>query len=166
MDAPMTKAKLLEVLQTNRAELEALLAEIPRDRLSEPKAIDDWAIKDHLAHLTYHEAWYADRIDEALHGIAYKPTPIDAMTYEERNPIVYERHKADPLNQVLTAWEAAHAKLMQAVAAQSEEFLTTPQVFEGAPGPMIVWQMLRGDVYDHYQEHIMWIRGWWQKQKG
>lgn len=165
MDAPMTKAKLLELLQTNRAELDALIAEIPVERLSEPNVIDGWAIKDHLTHLTYYEAWLADRIAEVLQGISYKPTAMDAMTYQERNPIVYEQHRNDSTDQVLAAWKAAHAKLMQGVTAQSEEFLTTPQVFEGAPGPMLVWQMLEGDVYGHYQEHIGWIRGWWAKQK-
>jgi hypothetical protein len=38
--------------------------------------------------------------------------------------------------------------------------LTTPQHFEGAPGPVLIWQMLRGDVYDHYPQHIPAIRQW------
>lgn len=164
MDAPMNKAKLLELLAASRAAWEAALAPIPPDRLGEPKAIDNWAIKDHIAHLTNYEGWFADRIDEMLHGIHYTPVPMDAMPFEERNQVVYELHRNDPLEAVLAASKAAHEKLMKGVAAQTEEFLTQPQTFEGAPGPMIVWEMLRGDVYEHYDEHAAWIRAWWAAQ--
>jgi len=65
---------------------------------------------------------------------------------------------------VLAESRAAHEKLMQGVAAQSEAFLIQPQTFEGAPGPSLVWQMLEGDVYGHYPDHIGWIKQWWATQ--
>jgi hypothetical protein len=38
--------------------------------------------------------------------------------------------------------------------------LIEPQRFEGAPGPVTIWQMLRGDVYEHYGEHALTIKHW------
>jgi Protein of unknown function (DUF1706) len=166
MDEEMNKAKLLEILRTTRAEWDSALTAIPKELLSKPNTLDAWAIKDHITHLTNYEGWFADRIDEALHGIVYHPVAMDAMPFEERNKVVYEMHRNDPLDEVLAKSKAAHEKLLKGVEAQSDDFLLKPQMFEGVPHPMIIWEMLRGDVYGHYAEHIDWIKNWWAEQEG
>lgn len=156
----MTKAKLLELLCSKRAEWDAVIAQVPQERMTEPGAAGDWSVKDIVAHLTYHERWYADRMHEVLRGEAYKPAELDMMHWEQRNPIIYERYKDQPLEVVLSDSRQAFDRLIEGVQAHSEAFLTEPQTFEGAPGPVIIWQMLRGDVYEHYGQHIPSVTEW------
>lgn len=164
MTEEMTKAKLLDLLRTARAEWDALLAQIPPDTMTQPGVAGHWSVKDNIAHMTHFERWYADRIDEALHGVRYTPTPLDMMPVEEQNVVIYDQHRDQPLAEVLAESRATHEKLMQGVAAQSEAFLIQPQTFEGAPGPSLVWQMLEGDVYGHSPDHIGSIKQWWATQ--
>src|SRR5262249_24745778 len=112
MDELMTKAELLNLLQKSWTEWETLLDEFPPDQMTLPGAACEWSVKDNIAHLTHYTRCYADRIDEALHGIHYTPTPMDMLPYEERNDIIYEQHRSQPLAEVLAEARAAHEKLM------------------------------------------------------
>ncbi len=160
MTEEMTKAKLLDLLRTARAEWDALLAQIPPDKMTQPGVAGPWSVKDNIAHMTHFERWYADRIEEALQGVRYSPTSFDRLSVEEQNGVIYAQHRDQPLADVLAESHAAHAKLMQGVAAQSEAFLIHAQAFEGVPGPSRVWQRLEGDVYGHYPDHMGSIRQW------
>ena len=101
MDEPMTKAKLLDLLRSKRAEWDAVIAEVPKDRMTEPGAAGHWSVKDVIAHLAYHERWYADRLHEQLRGETYTPNELDAMHWEQRNPIIYEQNRNRVLEDVL-----------------------------------------------------------------
>lgn len=160
VDEQMTKAKLLKTLRSRRAEWDATLAEVPESWMTERGVAGEWSVKDIIAHLTYYERWYADRLHEQLRGEYYTPTEIDAMHYDERNEHIYQQNRDRPLDDVLAESRLVFQRLIEGVAGHSEAFLTEPQEIEGAPGPVIVWQMLRGDVYDHYAQHIPSIREW------
>lgn len=155
----MTKSRLLDLLRTRRAAWDAALAQVPAVRRTEPGVAGEWSVKDLINHLTYYERWYADRLHEQLQGEAYRPNELDMMG-EARNDVVFARDRHKPLAEVQAASAQAFARLIAGVEAQSEAFLTEPQQFESAPGPVRIWQMLRGDVYDHYPQHIAMIQNW------
>jgi uncharacterized protein (TIGR03083 family) len=159
MDEPMTKSRLLEILQAKRAELDALLAQVPRERMAIPGAAGHWSVKDIIAHLTYYERWLADRLHEQLRGESYTPTELDFMG-DARNDVFYEQARDKPLDQVLADSRQAFQDLLTGVDAHNQAFLIEPQQFEGAPAPMIVWHLLRGDVYEHYAMHMPSIEQW------
>jgi hypothetical protein len=154
MDEHMTKAKLLDTLRERRAAWDDLLARIPAERMTEPGVAGEWSGKDVVAHLTYHERWYASRLHEQLRGETYVPAELDRLPFDERNERIYQQQRDRPLAELLTESRQAFQDLLAGVAAHTEEFLITPQHFEGAPGPVIIWQMLRGDVYEHYGQHL------------
>lgn len=160
MDDQMTKTKLLETLRSKRAEWDALLAEIPVAEMAEPGVAGEWAVKDIIAHLSYHERWYADRLHEQLRGEVYTPTETDRMHFDQRNDLVFQQNRDRSAADVLAESRQAFERLVEGVQANSEEFLIEPQHFEGAPGPVAVWQMVRGDVYEHYGLHIPSIKSW------
>ena len=112
-----------------------------------------------IAHLTYYERWFADRLHEQLRGERYVPTQLDFMG-EARNDLIFEQQRERPLAEVLADSRATFQRLVAGIEAHSEAFLLTPQQFEGAPGSVLIWQMLRGDVYDHYPQHMPAIRSW------
>lgn len=160
MMEPMSKARLLEILHAKRAEYDEAVAGVPMAHMAEPGAAGHWSIKDIVAHLTYYERWMADRMHEQLRGETYEPTPLDMMHWDQRNDLVYEGIKDKPLADVLADSQDAFIRLIESVAAHSEAFLLEPQQFSGLPQPILVWNMLRSEVYDHYGQHIPDIRAW------
>ena len=160
MDDNMTKAQLLENLQSKRAEWDAVLAEVPPDRMAEPGVAGEWSVKDIVAHLTYHERWFADRLQERLRGETYVPNELDTMEFDRRNDLIYRQNRDRSIEDVLSESRQTFQRLLEGVQAHSEEFLTQPQQLEGVPVPLTIWKMLRGDVYEHYGLHIPSIREW------
>ena len=156
----MTKAGLIDTLRTRRAEWDAALAQVPEDRMTQPGAAGRWSVKDIITHITSYERWMADRMHEVLRGETYVPTELDQLHYEPRYDRIYEIERDRPLEEVLAESRQVFPRLMAAVQAHTEEFLIQPQQFEGAPQPIVVWQMLRSEVYDHYGEHIPSILAW------
>lgn len=161
METQMTKPRLLETLRTKRAEWDAAVSEVPPNRLTEPGVAGHWSVKDIVSHLTYYERWMADRIHEQLRGENFIPTEIDMIpSIDARNNRIYEQTKDLPLETVLADSRQTFQRLIEGVEAHTEAFLTEPQQFEGAPEPIIVWKMLRSEVYNHYALHIPSIKAW------
>ena len=160
MDDQMTKAELLATLRSRRAEWDAVLAAVPVDQMDEPGVAGEWSVKDFVVHITYHERWFADRLHESLRGEVYVPTEMDSMDFDERNDRIFRQNRDRPAADVLAESREAFRRLIAGVDAHSEEFLIEPQQFQGVPVPVTIWKMLRGDIYEHYGEHIASIRSW------
>jgi enamine deaminase RidA (YjgF/YER057c/UK114 family) len=160
MDEEMNKAKLIEILQTKRAEWDATIAEVPTNAITEPGVAGHWSVKDIIAHMNQYEGWMAERMQEVLRGEVYTPVELHWMPFEERNQILYEQNRHRPAEDVLAESQAGFRKLMDGVQNHSESFLMEPQTFEGTPEPVIVWKLLRSEVYEHYDEHIPSIKNW------
>lgn len=161
METKMTKAKLLETLRAKRAEWDAAVAEVPADKMTEPGVAGHWSVKNIVSHLTYYERWMADRIHEQLRGENFVPTEIDMIgSIDARNDAIYQRAKDLPVETVMADSQQTFQRLIEGVEAHNEAFLIEPQQFEGAPEPIIVWKMLRSEVYNHYGLHIPSIKAW------
>ncbi len=160
MSEKMTKPKLIAELRTSRAEWEALMQEVGEARMTLPGVAGDWSVKDIIAHLTSYVRWYAHATEAALNNA---PPPVDGtegLDFEKRNQFFYQQDKDKPLSVVLSESDKHYQRLLKAVEQHSEEFLTQPQHFPGAPEPVTIWQMFRGDIYDHSREHARAIRAW------
>jgi hypothetical protein len=160
MTEPTTKAQLLDKLREKRAQWDVAVAQVPTDRMTQPGAQGEWAAKDIVMHMAYYERWMADRMGEQLRGESYTPTELDLMHFDERNEIVFQRTRNRSLDDVMAESRAAFQAIINAVEAHSEAFLFQPHTFEGAPGPVIIAQMLRSEVYDHYAQHIPYLNEW------
>jgi uncharacterized damage-inducible protein DinB len=51
----LTKPKILELIQTERANLEATLSQLSQEQMTRPGVEDGWTVKDTLAHLSVWE---------------------------------------------------------------------------------------------------------------
>lgn len=160
MTNEMTKAKLLDELRSARSQWEAMLKEVPQNRMEEAGATGHWSVKNVITHLTSYARWYANAAEAQLQGEMPPMDGTEQMPFEERNQLYYERDKDMPLEQALKESEQVHQRLLVAVEQLPEPFLIEPQNFPGAPELIAVWQMLRGDVYDHTRTHIQCIREW------
>ena len=160
MDEAMTKARLVVMLRAARAEWEAALRAVPEQRLCEPGAAGAWSVKDVIVQLAYHEQWWADRLDEALRSEAYAPSAMDGLAGESLSQLLYRQHCHRPLADVLAEAHYSFRRLLRAVGAHSEAFLTQPQAFAGAPKAVPVWQGLWGEVCGRYERQGANLRAW------
>ena len=164
MTPTLDKPALISVLRARRAEFDAALAAVPESTMTQPGAAGHWSVKDVVAHLMYYERWMAERMHERLRGEEYTPNELDMMHWEPRNQLIYEKVKDLPLEQVLAESRQAFERLIEAVEAHSEQFLTEPQQFKGAPQPIVVADMLRSEIYDHYLQHVPSLKEWTETQ--
>jgi hypothetical protein len=160
MDEQMTKAKLLDELRSAREEWDGLMAEIGEDRMTEPGATGYWSVKDVMNHLTCYTCWFVNAIEAHLRGKAPPLDGTEGMPLQEKNDFYYQKTKDMPLQQALRESHEVHQRLIQLVEGFSEAFVTQPQQFIGVPMPILIWQPLKSEVYDHSRLHLKMLRDW------
>jgi hypothetical protein len=160
MADPTSKSELLEQIRAKRAEWEALVAQLGGDRWTTPGVEGDWSFKDVLAHVAYYEQATVKRLRAAATGTAPQPNPATAgMEMDERNHWVYEQQRARPLAEVQADEQQAYDALLSALEPLSDEDLFTAGRFAWLEGDAL-WEVIPGNVHDHYDEHIPPLRAW------
>jgi DNA-binding ferritin-like protein len=94
LDGETVKQELLDKVRSARAEWDALIAQVPEERLAEPGVEGEggkWTVKDIVAHVAIYEDWLAQQINA---GGPNTPHEVDAMTHDQRNAWIFERHRA------------------------------------------------------------------------
>ena len=121
---------------------------------------DGWTVKDHLAHVAAWEhsllALVEGRDRSLAMGLQESPQEIDAI-----NEAVRKVHSTDTAEEALGYFRDAHAQLMAALGKLSDGDLQKPYSHfqPGDPDekrPVIEW--VAGNTYEHYAEHIDWIK--------
>ena len=126
MQEPTTKQELLAILWRMRADLERLVAEAGPLRLEQPGALDDWSIKDVIAHLTGWRWWSVARMEAA--ATKRPPTPPwsggldenDEGATDQINQQFYQANRDRPVAEVLGDSRATFDRLEAAIAALSD----------------------------------------------
>jgi hypothetical protein len=156
MPETITKAVLLDRMQTGYTELEALLAPLSQTQMTTSDSNDPWSIKDHIAHFTIWQSYLL----EQLQGILLNTRPRVFMpglsTVDEVNERFYYGYKDHPLAEVLMAFCASYQRVLATVEALSEEALNAP--FRWREDVPSVWSLIAEVTYEHYQEHGETIR--------
>ena len=158
----MTADEVRERIRTKRQELVDLIDNIDATSLSAPGPDGGWAIKDHLVHIGAWERWLLalfERRDKlAAMGAAGAGKNVDDI-----NAAVWEKHHHDTLEQARDYFDDSHRNLMAVLDTQSTEDFERPyKVFfepaEGEAATQPVLEAVAANTYDHYDEHIGWIK--------
>src|SRR5262245_20102607 len=125
----MNREQLLSKLDRAWADLQASYAGLPDERLVELGVVDDWSVKDMLAHVATWE-------EEAL---TYLPLIADggrpprySVQYggiDAFNALKTEEKRALTLSQVLRRLDATHRKLVEFIRTVPEEQFTRETPF-------------------------------------
>lgn len=156
MEAYISKAQFLETQRATHAEWEALLAEVGEARMTEPGAAGEWSIKDVVAHVT----WGEREMLQVLRSHVLAGSDLWQRPQDARNAAVYAEHRSRSLPNVLDEAREVYAQLFAALQAVSEADLNDPRRFREMPEDWIPWQVVAGNTYLHYQEHMPAIRAW------
>jgi hypothetical protein len=156
MEASMTRAIFLDSLRSGRAAWEALLAQIGADRLEQPGVEGDWSIKDIIAHVTWHER----EMLGVLRARALVGSDLWNLPLDQRNAAIFEQNKDRALGDVLDESRQIFPRLLELAEGLSDEELNDPRRFSGMPEEWLPWDLVAGNAYAHYPDHIASIRAW------
>lgn len=157
-----TRSELLSAIEERWSRLQKLLSNLNAAEIERPLA-DGWTPKQHVAHLT---AW-----ERSLLALLRKPQRSQAMGLpvylwdsadeEKINAFIAEEAAARPLETVGGESTATHGELVRLLESMTPDEFELPyssyQPFDPEPNarPVIGW--VRGNTWEHYEEHIGWL---------
>ena len=155
----MDKATLLKTLTETRAAWEALLAQIDEEQMLKPGAAGKWSVKDVIAHVASGESELVPVLR------THAGSDLLNLSDDERNEIEYQQNKARPLNDIVNEERQAYTALLEVVQQLSDEDLNDPHCFKNMPQEWRPWQLIAGDSFKHYEDHMPSLRDWLAKTK-
>jgi hypothetical protein len=164
MEENMSKEKLIQEISNERERFEKSLEAVPTQQMVMPGVMDDWTVKDFLAHITIWEqrmiAWLEqtmrDEVPEML------PPGLTWDDLDQWNEETYQKHRQRALDEVLTDFEMSYFQALGAVEKVSEDDLLDPDRYpwrEGRP----LWVMVAANTSWHYKEHEETIAAWLER---
>ena len=159
----MNRAELALNIRTGRDRLEAALAQISDERMSDVGLYETWSVKDLLAHLGWWELRAAYVASTLINGSVPDRT-IDAASVDQVNATVYQEHHQQPLDEVRQYEHDAYLSLLTLVEKMSEDDLFNAQRFPWTKGqPLADWVV--NNTYGHYDEHMPALLAWIEREK-
>lgn len=149
--AQSTRERLMATMTRNWDALLASFDGLTEDEMMQPGVVEEWSVKDILAHITTWE-------EEALHHLpgiveGRKP-PTYASQYgglNAFNAVKFEENGRRSLAEVLDRLHATHAQLLAYLETVPDELLSSKERFRNR---------LKWDTYTHYSMHAKHIREW------
>lgn len=139
------KSSLLNSMQAEHTQLEALLSKLSDEQLLRPGATGSWSVKDVLAHITW---WEQTVISETLHGVELDPgLGEEPWSLERANTLMVEAKRDTPLPEILAAFHASYLQILQMVEGLSDTELARDELYTH----------LINNTWQHYAEHRHWI---------
>jgi len=159
----MDKTTLLNTIQTEYAQFEALVRPLSETQLCIQPVEGEWSIKDTMAHIAVWEHICTRWLEQVVHGVT--PQPSERVDVGINNRI-YRENRDRSLAEVQELFRHAHQQFLhqvdQLVQTLPEEDLTTPHLFawtEAWPGSSLV-AVIADNSYEHYHDHAQQIRHW------
>jgi hypothetical protein len=157
-----TKTFILSRNQRAYEELQALIQPLDDEQLSRP-ASSGWAIKDHLGHLAVWQIGVTALLQGRPRFAAMGAAEAEGkkLDVDEINDMIQRSMTGLSAQQMKEKLRDAHYQMAQQIESMSNEDLFTPYKDftpgeEGSSDPVLNW--IVGDGFDHYDEHIVWIR--------
>ena len=165
-----TSSPLLHRIRARHADMEELLSSLSPAQMTAPVLDDDWSVKDSLAHLAAWENMMLDWIGSYQRGqLVQRWAPgfeIDgdngAQQMHRYNAYLFEQHRARELADVLDDFRETFMRVAATMEALSDAEIFDENHFPARSGSPLL-DLIIGDTYEHYDEHIGWIRAWLEK---
>ncbi len=162
----MDKTSLINMIQTEFAQFESLIAPLSEEQLCKVPFKGEWSIKDIMAHIAVWEQICTRWLDECARGET--PHPSERVDIES-NDRIYRENRDRPLAEVQELFHQAHQQFLHQVDLL---FLTLPEEeinashrfawTEAWPGSSLI-AVIADNSYEHYYDHAQQIRNWFAK---
>ena len=146
-----TKRELIESIRTTRELFDRKLSKLTPKQMVWPGSMDNWSVKDILAHLVDWEQRFIGWYRTGLQGDVPE-TPAPGMTWRELpklNQEGYERHKDESLEHVLEQYEKSYVEILEIVQVMKEEEIFEAGYYEWTgKSPLLPW--IAANTSSHY----------------
>jgi hypothetical protein len=146
----MDKQQLLKQLEKAWTTIEESYAGLSDSQLTEPGVMDNWSVKDILAHVTTWEEEALKYLPLILAG-GKPPRYIQSGGIDAFNAQMAEQKRGLALSDVQRQLDDTHRRLLDYIRSVPEEHFTRETRFR---------RRLRLDTYSHYPQHAKAIRQW------
>lgn len=158
----MKKAGLLKKTRASWDALNAYVATLTEDHLTQPTDAAGWTVKDHLMHL----AVWEDGVRALLnHQNRFLQMGVNEAAwkrwdFDEINGIIQQSHKDKSWAQVEQERHAIHDRFVAQIDSMTDADLERPMrdFSPESTSDNPVKQTIIGDAYSHYDEHLPWIK--------
>jgi hypothetical protein len=123
MPEPKSKAQIIKRLETERRRLEQNLAKLSTADMLQPGVVDEWSVKDVLAHLADWEAHMPVWMEAGRRGDPVKE-PDPGLTWKQLdllNERIYQAHRYQSLAEVMDYFHSIHEQFMDMVVTMPEQ---------------------------------------------
>jgi hypothetical protein len=150
----MDKQQLLKKLEKAWAAIKESYEGLSDAQLMEPGVMDNWSVKDILAHVTTWEEEALKYLPLIITG-GRPPRYIQYGGIDAFNAQMTEQKRGLALSDILRQLDETHRRLIDYIQGVHEEHFTRETRFR---------HRLRLDTYSHYPLHARAIREWRERQ--
>jgi hypothetical protein len=161
MEQQMSKEQLIDEIQIERLHLEKTLEKISAQQMITPGVMDNWTVKDLLAHITVWEQRMVRWLEQTVRDEVPEMLP-PGMTWDDLdqwNEQTFQKHRHRDLDDVLTDFELSYPQALSAAQAISDEDLIDPDRYAWRVGRPL-WVMVAANTSWHYKEHKETLTSW------
>ncbi|HEY46856.1 MAG: hypothetical protein AMJ88_06870 [Anaerolineae bacterium SM23_ 63] len=147
----LTKTSLLDAIRDTRAQLEKKYSKLTPEQMIWPGSMDNWSVKDILAHLVDWEQRLIGWYQAGLRG-AVPETPGPGMSWRDiptLNQRGYEKHQDDPLDLVMENFQRSYQETLRLVEGMSEEEIYSPGYYKWT-GKSSLYSYIAANTFRHY----------------
>lgn len=156
----MDRSQLTRQLEDSRQELWELIGDLPQQDFLEPGVMDDWSLKDILAHLNRWEGLSVTLLWKLKQGQKAERLDIHGQEAIDRlNAGWYQEDKDRSLDLVLADFKGLRRQTLRRLEEFDEVDLNDPEAFDGLRGEPL-WRWIAVDTFEHEREHIPPIKDW------
>jgi hypothetical protein len=147
----LTKTSLLDAIRDTRAQLEKKYSKLTPEQMIWPGSMDNWSVKDILAHLVDWEQRLIGWYQAGLRGDV-PATPAPGMSWRDLptlNQRGYEKHQDDPLDLVMENFQRSYQETLRLVEGMSEEEIYSAGYYEWT-GKSSLYSYIAANTFRHY----------------
>jgi hypothetical protein len=164
----MNKSELLTRITTGYAELDGIIAPLNEAQLNGAGVNGDWSIKDTIAHIA---AWQQSALARMRSAVQHETPAAHTLQDESdiggidaRNARFYEENKDRSPADILADFRSSYHGIVALIPTMNDSDLFEEQQFAWMKGSAL-WELIAGDTYEHYDEHLPSIRDWLARAK-
>jgi hypothetical protein len=147
-----TKDELLESIHATRAQLNQKFSKLTPNQMVWPGSMDNWSVKDILAHLIDWEQRFIGWYKAGQRG-EVPETPAPGFKWSDLpklNQAGYEKHKDESLEKVLDQYKRSHHEIVKLVEGMSEKEIFDPGYYEWT-GDSALLGFIAANTSSHYK---------------
>ena len=162
-DTPMTHERLRDLIDKERAVLEALVRALGETQMTMPGVVGEWTVTQVLGHVAGWERLLLSWLEMTARGESpdgYAPGyPIGEEGMHRLNADMAAETASRAPADVLAEFQEMRGRVLTAVGSLTDQQINQPGA---APwtGDRPLLPFIAGNTYEHYQEHAAEIRAW------